>query len=457
MPDFTTGPSLLPDVGKASYNGCVFSALFESNVSGTVVKDNAGRTTKFMDYVITLDGYVTLPTGATNIEATAQTMSVLLSAQGGELLYNGRGIKLNVGGRGSPVQDVAWGPTTELHEFQPLGGGLSAKCKITIRTRIVQGQVVKIGGRLQQGFVLQFNQEIGVTYNEDGFSSLSIRGTLEVPMTRPSQEVRTLTSTVDDLREKYMNEIVKSIDLDRFRITKRNFPVSRDRRTMEWDFEAEELPYMQMPAGCTIARGNYTVRPAKQGMGLCTWFCTLSATYTVRKDSSRRTAWLAFLALLRERMHNSSKGNVPANLLAQEQQNNAPPVQNQLANLAGAGFALLSNNPSAVGAAVAEQMLNRQAAQVRAGRRAFLIDFNFNEGVYLDSKAVTFGASWRLVTTFSHILMASGIWRKLDERNQSGDNYWAVSMRDISGPFSWTANRVDASQDVIVDFGNPGV
>ena len=447
MANFTTGPSLLPDVGTLSYNGCTFSSLFETSVSGTVVKDSAGRTTKLVDYIITADGFVTLSAGAPDVQLTVQQMSNLLSAQGGALKYNGRGIQLDVS-----TNDVAWGPSTELHEFQPLGGGLSAKCKITIRTRIFQGQKAVANNRLRTTGVLQFNQEVNVSYGEDGFSSLSIKGTLEVALTRSAQNVYTLTTTVDDYRQTYMDEILKSIDLRVFRVTKRNFSISRDRRTMEWDFQAEERPYMDPPPDCTLANGSYNVRPAKQGMGLCTWLCTLSATYTLKNTSARRTAWLVFLALLRTRMMASSLSTLPAALGAQP----PGPIQNAaiqiLRNARQAAFGP-GGNVLADGIAT----LNAQRRAVSNGRRAFLVDFNFTEGLYLDSKKITFGATWKLVTTFQGILLASGLWKKAQERNQNGGNLWAISMQSTSGPFSWLQNRIDPAQDVIVDFGNQGV
>ena len=138
MPDvsFTTGPATLPDVGTLSYNGCIFSPLFESNIFGTVIKDNAKRAVKFMEYVLTVDGYVTMAAGNTSIAPTMANLRLLLTAQAGELTYKGRGFDLSVNAAKassflSAARDVAWGPVPELIEFQPLGGGLSAKVKTT--------------------------------------------------------------------------------------------------------------------------------------------------------------------------------------------------------------------------------------------------------------------------------------------------------------------------------------
>ena len=108
---------------------------------------------------------------------------------------------------------------------------------------------------------------------------------------------------------------------------------------------------------------------------------------------------------------------------------------------------------SEIGGFIARRVFARQQqenAQVRQNQqtRVLLVDFGASEGLYLDSRTVTFNATWRLVTTFSTILRASGLWKKVGEHNE---NTWAQSMRDISGGSSWIENRLQG--DVIVDFG----
>jgi hypothetical protein len=102
--NYTTGPSPLPDLiddsAQLSYNGCRFSPLFTSKVSGKVVQDEARRTTKYMEYIVEADGYVTLPAGATNIAPTMANLCRLLTAQGGTLVYLGRGMDLVVNAPG---------------------------------------------------------------------------------------------------------------------------------------------------------------------------------------------------------------------------------------------------------------------------------------------------------------------------------------------------------------------
>lgn len=97
---------------------------------------------------------------------------------------------------------------------------------------------------------------------------------------------------------------------------------------------------------------------------------------------------------------------------------------------------------------------NPQGGGGNDGRRAWLVDFNIDEGLYLDSKTTAFSATWRMVTTFSHILLASGVWRKLAENDNLGANLWATRMRDIQGVHSWLENRANPNLDIIVDFGS---
>lgn len=481
---YTTGPAvLLADASLLEYNGCIFSPLFATEVSGNAVKDDAGRTVKYMEYVISVDGYVTLPDGADDISPTMDNLRRMLTAQGGSLVYRGRGMDLIVNpAGGGGVRDVAWGPAPEVLEFQPMGAGRSAKIKWQVKVRIPE---IKAGvgtggtgdpatpasllggasagaaagrGGLSRVPMLQFNYETTVGYGEDGYSSLSVRGVLEIALTRsPSQTTRSIASTADDLRREIERRVLSGIDLTRFRITKRDFITSRDKRTLTWDVMCEEKPYMDLPAGCTVARGTYSVRPAKAGMGLCMWLCTLRCTYTVRADYPRRTAWIAFLSLLRLRMKQSVLGNIPAVAAGPE----APPRPPTTIE----GFALEHTsrgppNPLQLVLDLGRMYLGdrvaarrRPAARPDDGRRAWLIDFNIDEGVYLDSKTVSFSATWRLATTFSHILLASGVWRKVPEKDAAGVNLWATHMRDISGAYSWLKNKQNADLDVIVDFG----
>jgi hypothetical protein len=453
---YTTGPSSLSDsprspfvsVGSLKYNGCIFSPLFETTLSGNIVEDNARRTVKYVEYMLTVDGYVTLPDSDTTISPTMINLRNLLTAQGGQLTYLGRGFDLIVNTPGGIAnassftvlaRDVAYGPVPKLIEFQPLGAGLSAKvkwqCKICLNEKLSASAPPQL---------LQFNCETRLSYGEDGFSSLSVRGTMEIPLTRSHIATRTPTITVDDFRSQLDTRIFRGIDLSVFRVTRREFNISRDKRTMEFDITAEEKPYMDLPPYCTLARGSFNVRPAKSGAGLANWLCTLRATYTVGNFWRRRTAWFNFLALLRLRMSYAGWGNAAEALPSLQTIRPPPPID---------------VDPVDVDRFEAEFIGPRRP--VIPGR-AWLIDFSFDEGLYLDSKTISFSATWRLVTNFATILLASGLWRKMPDKGRGGGNLWASSL-SVSAPdggvrsalksYSWLSQTLNPTLDVIVDFG----
>lgn len=450
--NFTTGPATMLDVGTLAYNGVTFSPLFESTISGKVVQDSAGRTTKMMEYDIAVDGYVTINTGDIDIDARMNQLRTLLTQPGGSLQYQGRGFDIILN---SDInnRDVAWGPVPELLDFQTMGAGRSAKVLWRVKVRISEQITNKSGKPPLPGSkgnnadipMLQFCYNTSVSYGEDFYSTLSVSGVLEIPLTRtPGQKTRTLAQTADDLRGQIDQRIMTGIDLSRFRVTRREYPLSRDRRTMEFNVTIEEKPYMDLPPDCPVARGTFTVRPAKAGMGLCNWLCTLRATYVVRPDRPRRTAWLAFLAILRERM---AEGALAPDIDPNANQN--PPRANIIpANL-------LVNPATARAVEIFTAILMAQKKKVEEKpKNVLLIDFNIEEGMYLDSKTVSFSATWRLLSPFTHILLASGLWKKVPENNQKGENLYALSMRDVSGSQSWLPNSFDPALDIIVDFGS---
>ncbi len=291
--------------------------------------------------------------------------------------------------------------------------------------------------------LLQFNYESSVSYNDDGYATLSVKGVLEIPLTRdPNQATRTFAQTADAFRGEIERRVMSGVDLTRFRMVRRNFSLSRDKRVLSWDFQAEEKAYMDLPAYATVARGSYSVRPAKAGLGLITWLCTLRATYTIRADVPRRLAWNAFLALLRHRMACSEKGNIDEKPAAARPKVPPPPSERDVF------LNTLARNT--LGNTFAEALfpLIRQEKPVEKTKKALLTDFSFDEGLYLDSKTITFSATWKIMTNISHILLASGIWRRVEGDNR---DLWATSVQSISGAQSWYAGVMEA--DVIVDFG----
>ena len=433
MATFTTGLAPLPDIGDIGYNGVRFSCLQHTNLDGKPLPDNANRTVKGMEWTLNVDGVVTLESAvATTIDNNMVMLRNLLSKQGGILTYSGKGFgqTFTVNKPGG-IMDMAWGPVPTIFNLQPLGASRSAAIKWSVKFTIAEVNPLI-------GPLVQFTNAETITYDEDSYSAISIKGAMEIPLTRVAQTSRAVTNTVDTYRELFLGQVGAGIDLTRFRVTRRNFNVSADKRTMDWDFLAEELPPGGLPIHTTTAKGRFTVNPTKQGAGLIQWMCSLNCTYTIPPGQPRRMAYMHFITLMTFRMQNSCFGVIPA-------LNNAPAPNPAMPPLLDAAFPGLG-----LGGIIAALRAINAARRPAPTLKAILMDFGIDEGLYLDSKSITFRASWQIFTDLSRILFATGIWRYADTTNS---NLWATSVSGIQGWKGNLENSLDPSQDAIVDLG----
>jgi hypothetical protein len=469
MPDFTTGSTVLPDVGQLSYNGVIFSSLFSSSIKGTVIKDEAQRTTKYMQWVLNVEGVVTLGPDDVTIDNRMVTLWQKLNQHAGQLTYTGRGFgNININPQGALVaggragfivgqQDVAWGPVPETFNFTPLGTGLSALVSWSVTFRLTPYGATKVArqGILKKvpffGPILQFNEEITVTIAEDGYSQLSIHGTLELPATRNTVNDRSTDAAVlqmVDYQKAIMDAVSDTIDLTRYLVPRRSFSYSRDRRTLQWEFTADEQPPMGLPPWATQARGHFSVRPHKTGRSIVRWVCSMRCSYVIRKDFDRNNAYRAFVSLLNARYLSYPKGHLPDIKESKEDEgeNERNAIRKNL-------WPVLRGIASGIDSF--EKIFGIQQKVIVTTTKknpptAWIYYFGLDEGLYLDSKTVTFEVNWMLLTTFSTLLKACGF---LQDSGIEGGNLWRTSMANITGHGSWLANQLKTGEDVIVDFG----
>jgi hypothetical protein len=454
VPTAGTGSSQLKDVGQLSYNGIVFTSLYNSKVSGVAVLDDAGWTTKYVEWTITVDGVVTLPAGAATTDAAWVALRQQLDACAGTLTYSGKGfgplIVNTPDGKG--IRDVAFGPIPKTLEFTPLGGSRAASIRWVVVTRITEIAPFSLGAGAvsNAGIVLQFNYDTTTTYDADGYSTISYKGTLEIPLTRSSAATRFITTTVDALRKKFLDS---PVDLTRFRVLKRTFDYSRDRRICRFEYVIEELPPMGMPPGCTTARGTFSVRNENQGPGLVRWRCALSATYIVKKSFPRELANLAFVGMLLYRMDESRNGTDATPTASPAP---GPAASPSIPGSVGAAPMPAASTPAPIFSEIGFTLKSFASVTTPTSARTIIRSYSVDEGIYLDSKTVTFQASWTLITTWAGLLAASGVWKDGGFTNRAN---WKASVADIMG---WRGNfidKIDPGAEAIVDFGggSPGI
>ena len=192
---------------------------------------------------------------------------------------------------------------------------------------------------------------------------------------------------------------------------------------------------MGLPYDAPWAKGSFSVRPQKTGMGFVQWVCTLRVTYVIRPDKPAREAWWNFLFLWKFRMDSSAHGLIPG------VDNNAPAAQQPPIARPDPLVKILIPIVTAVTPDIIRQIMTQQQAlspSSLADKKAFPISFSFDEGLHLDSKTMTFEASWMLICTFTSLFLATGLWRWLG--GTVGGTEWALTVEDIMG---WKGNLVD--------------
>ncbi len=216
---------------------------------------------------------------------------------------------------------------------------------------------------------------------------------------------------------------------------------------------------MGLPSGSTKATGSMSVKnPAGKGQ-FGAWIVSLRCTYTVAKTFTRRNAWWAFVTMWAFRMAESRHANI--DLL----KDNGPPppprkpkaIIDIIAGNVNNPFPLFgaANAIAGIGIENWKQALDdekRKDQQVKGPiKKAIPYTFSFDEGLYMDSKSITFEASWLLATRINEILLATGLFQQPPSVRDR--NIWAVDMKNIMGARSWLVNAVDVKGEAIIDLG----
>ena len=464
---------VLPDIGTLQYGKVIFDALKHTRLHSEPEMDASGRTVKWVKHTLTVEGVVCIlaeevPVQSGQTVNTAQqwlTLRQQLETAGQPLTYTGRLGRLLVNAMGSPIRDVNWGPKGRVLELHPLGGGLAADIRWEVETCVVDFVTSNFPTPLAE-----FTYESDISYDEDCYATVTLSGTMEIPLTWNNPQNltdRRLADHVDNYRQRFLNNPPTIPD---FQVKRRSFNISKDKRHMDWSFTYEEMAPMGTPVYCTKAKGQLSIRPRTGGPGgLSVWNCHLSASYTVRKDQPRRYAYLSFLLLLLDRMRQTQYAILPplnTNEAAPQQQ--APSVlpsgqvQGSPAGTASAIYHLLfaqRNNPPPAS--------NQPGAPNNAidKRRAVLMHFSIQEGLFEDSRSMSFEASWFMAATLASMLAAAGVWRQVthlprqvtDVFAETDKTLWRTSMADIQGHKGHYFLQETKDNDLVIDLAIPAL
>lgn len=292
------------------YNGVRFdpAATETLGISVRPIQDDSKRTIKFVEYDISVKTvvYVTAADAASSIDATIDVILQKLTSQAGQLIYQGKGIgKLNVNIsqknaaiNDDGVWDVAWGPTPYDVTAKPVGD--TRAWEIVWNCRV---SIPKCDSAQYQDAIMAFNYSVDYSTDYGGYTTRTIRGHLEVPMTRDAQGDRLLKHKDAD---KFREQIVINIPAGFRDAGGGSYTLSQDRRRLDFQAIHVQLPGVVPPLG--VLKCSMSMKTQNQkSMNFVTWLFTIDATYEMASGNVQQLAAIHFRRVIVDRINRLQK------------------------------------------------------------------------------------------------------------------------------------------------------
>lgn len=275
------------------YNGFNFNNGSTQTLKAVVrgVPDETGRTTLYNLY--SFEFRTVLAGTATDAAVVAARQA--LTKYGAPFRYSGRGLgdfAINVG----LVRDVKWGPKPQEIAFKVLGPGNAVEITWSIEVAMPDCPDARYAFA-PAAFV--WSAAFNVT---DGYTTRTISGYLEIPMTRPFAGARQLTQSVDAYREQIAPPVPEG-----FRRRYGPWVINEAKTRLTFEIVDEELPSANVPPpGVVRASASHSV--SSSAVGLRKWQGVVSAEYELTKRGDASVAAAAFIALCRSRIEHLAVG-----------------------------------------------------------------------------------------------------------------------------------------------------
>lgn len=299
---------LIPDVDEMSYDPdgtglskVVFDAFCHSRMSGSVVKDDSRRTTKWVEWMLEVQCRASW-VSSINPHSTSDIVNLrqALTKQGGQLRYAGRGFDntaahsftVNVPGG---AYDANYGPVPEVLDYKPLGGGNAALIVWRVRFAIPECAGAKYFG---PNAIAAFNYE-ETWIIEQGYTTIEYRGYIEIPLTRVTGQ-RIVLERADYYRD-FLNAGPPALGFER--VSPQRFHESADRRRLDFSWTDREMP-APLPDDCMACDCHQTLHSDMfgSGSGFALWQGTIRAAIILNPLLPKAFALDKFLLIVQSRL-----------------------------------------------------------------------------------------------------------------------------------------------------------
>ena len=394
---------MISAVGTVSYGSVTFDGYISSRVNSRPVYDDSRRTVSYIDYEVTINAKLAASPGGT-IDATMDTWRAVLLTPGLEFHYDAHGFGLtSMSVNAGTISDVAWGPAPQSLNFTPLNN-TAALVTWVVSVRI---PACTSGGATRAPAITAVNFETSWDINDEGLTTRSISGYLEIPLTRAAGG-RTVLFTADQFRDK-----VTPTHLPGFTRQQR-FRLSQDKRRLEFNITDTELPW-PLPTGVVRGSAEFSIS-SDLSQGFVKWRCTLNATFTMAANYPKGDAFNRFLLLLQRK-------------LASRRMLQGP----KAAQIAAA---LTSGSNASARTAAAQVSPNELIPQ----------SWDIRENIYTNTSSFTF-SFLTINTDIESIIRSTGMWEPIgaDKRR------WRASLNAVQGNRGTARLAGLPTDDIIID------
>lgn len=281
---------------RFSYNSVAIT-VFKSSISSRFIKSESGRNTKYIEYNLTVQGYVFADPDSEveseqTTDATLEEYRILLSKSCGQLIYESKGFgALDI--NAARVYDVDFGPHPEVLEWMPVGDNISAGVTFRVKTTIPE-----CDNAIYEKGLADFHYTTSTSIDQDGYLTRTISGYIEIPNTRLNGDVgsRIMNDHIDQYREFTYPEMMIG-----FQRVRKEFTTAPNKRSATFSYVDVQMP-SPLPKNSTKFDIVETLENsvARQWVK---WAFSLSGSITLAAGVPKREGYVLFLALLQQRIY----------------------------------------------------------------------------------------------------------------------------------------------------------
>lgn len=304
-------------VGEVSYNGFRFPAPLNAEVQSKAVYDSSGRTIKWVEITLRVSCTITAEdqldkvnkpgTAGNQVDPNFTNLRQRLQQAGRGLIFRDQGfgdltVNESVGG----VLDIDFGPKPSVVAWKSIGSNRTVFLVWECTTRIPECPAGTNAVAATFNNMAQFNYSVNWAISNQGITTRTIIGLLEVTMTRslgPAKEVRqTIPITADSFRRRINFPVPTGFKRSQV------WSLSEDKKIISFTITDSEIP-SDNPYQPGIVNRNITHRiSSNMAGGFKQWMNTISGSIEVAPGYAKSFAWLAFLQILDQRLGFRNQG-----------------------------------------------------------------------------------------------------------------------------------------------------